>query len=550
MGFKALLEHAKPYWRKLILVVLLSLLGAITSLALPWLAARLLGGMLSLNAQDISTVATSLVAVLIGLTIVRIVSGYYSSKVATRIEADFQRDIYAHVQRLPMGFFDQGRQGDLLALLTWEVSRLSTFISQTLTAVPAAVMTCAGAMIILLLIDPVIAFLIPLLLPTYYFALKIIGRRLRGLARKVQQAEAAIFASAEEDIEMMPAIKSFACEDDRLFAYSGTVDTARGLKLQELKIYSVLAPTISLVTALAAVGILLAMGEGLQSQRIDPTEVFSFLLYAALLTGPVGSLANLYGQYNTARGTLERLGDVLQEPPEPGFQESRKPPQQATAIEFKNVSFAYHERRVTLDNLSFEIEPGQVIALTGANGAGKSTIVNLLLGFYRPQSGTIILDGVAISDFNLQALRRTIGYVPQHPLLQNGTIRENICLGRREPSRIAIERACTLAQAIDFIAELPLGLETEIGDHGVRLSGGQRQRIALARALLADPPLLILDEATSMYDPKGEALFVEKIRSALLGRTVIIITHRPASLALADRILSVEAGSVIERPRI
>lgn len=546
MGIKALLNLALGYWKDLWAIVALSLLVSLASLSIPWIGARLLGGVINVEDVDLGGVVLLLVGALGLVTGLRISNALVSSVVSTKIEADFRHDIYAHVQRLPLGFFDHNRQGDLLALLTWEVSRLSSFLAGTLTSVPAALLTGAGAMLILFAIDPLLAALVPLLLPGYYIALKVIGRQLRVLATQVQQAEAGVFASAEENLEMLPAIKAGAHENLRLKAYNQVINKARRLKVQEQKIYAVLGPALTLVTALAAILILVLAGTSLENNRIDATELFSFLFYAALLTGPVGSLANLYGQLNTARGTLERLHHVLQEAPEPGYANTARPNAEGGWVSFQDVWFGYRARKDTLQGLNLDIAAGEIVALVGENGAGKSTIVKLLMNFYQPDRGQILLNGQDISGLNVQKLRQLIGYVPQRPLLQNASVRDNLVLGRKRASKADIEHACRLAQAHDFISGLPDGYETEIGDHGVRLSGGQRQRIALARALIGNPPIVILDEATSMYDLEGEAAFVAACQEALVGRTVILITHRPASLALADRILTLQGGRIVK----
>ena len=544
MGLSALFEHAKPYMRQLVAVIVLSLLASLAGLAIPWLAAQLLGGMIGEKLQSPLAVVSLLALALIILTGLSIASSTISAISANRIQADFRRDIYEHIQRLPLTFFDQSRQGDLLALMTWEVAQLSSFISGTLTSVPAALLTAGGALIILFKLDPMIAAIVPILVPSYYITLKLIGRRLRSLAKSIQNAEADVFASAEEGLEMLPAIKTFTREDTRLAAYVHKVETARALRVRQDKIYAALAPALSLITAIAAIAVLLLAGQSLAAGSMSNTQLFRLLLYAALLTRPVGSIANLYGQYQTARGTLDRLQRVLRESPEPGYAATGRLEHCRGDILFRNVCFSYTGREGTLKGANLEIRAGEIVALTGENGAGKSTIVSLLLGLYLPDKGQITLDGVDISSFNLAYLRGRIGYVPQRPLLFNGTVRDNIAFGLHEADFEKIEEAARLAQALEFIIALPAGFDTEIGDHGVRLSGGQCQRIALARALLNDPPILILDEATSMYDLPGEAAFIEACKTALSGRTVIVITHRPASLDLADRIVKVVEGRV------
>ena len=545
MDFRTLLQLAAPYRASLIAVALLTVASSLILLAIPWLAGQLIGGIIAQTASIPGLVFLLLLA-LVALAGLNIVVSLASATTAARLLADLRSRIYEQLQRLPLAFHENHRQGDTLALATIEVARLSDFLTGTLVTLPARLLTVVGAVILMFRIDPRLAWLVPLLVPAFYLILKVVGRRLRGLALALQQAEADLVALTEENLEMLPAIKSFAREEAETRRYRSRVDRALGLRLQEGRIYAALDPIIGLIAAGAAVLILLAAGRSVQSGGMSIAELFSFLFYAALLTRPIGALAHIYGQVQSARGTLSRLQAVLELDPEPGYSATASITGARGDIAFICVGFAYPGRDVTLSDVTLKIRAGETVALTGSNGAGKTTLINLLLRFHDPDRGTIQLDGQDISTIRVQDLRRQIGVVPQRALLFNGSIRANIAYGLENATDEQVESAARLSQAYEFIADLPQGFQTEIGDHGVRLSGGQRQRIALARALIKDPPILILDEATSMYDLEGEHAFIHASASALKGRTVLLITHRPASLAIADRIICVEDGSVRE----
>jgi ABC-type multidrug transport system fused ATPase/permease subunit len=318
------------------------------------------------------------------------------------------------------------------------------------------------------------------------------------------------------------------------------------LSITQQRIYAALEPSIQFLAGTAAVLLLWLGSRRLGGGGMTPAELLSFLFYAALLTRPVSALAGTWAQVQSARGTLERLHGVLTEPAEPIFHPAPPLGRVRGRIGFERVRFAYPGRAPILDEVSLEIAAGETVAIGGANGAGKSTLVHLLLRLHEPAAGRILIDGIDIAGVNLQSLRRQIGIVPQHPLLFNGSVAANIGFGRTDADAAMIERAARLAQAHAFVSRLPQGYDTPIGDQGVRLSGGQRQRLALARALLKDPPILILDEATAMFDLDGERDFIASCTETLRGRTVLLITHRPASLALADRALLVEGGHVRE----
>lgn len=544
MRFDFLRHWTTRFTRELALIGGLSLAGSGATLVVPWLLARLAGGIVGETAVDTGQTIMLLLLALTGLTATTILVAILSERAAGQILAELRQETHDRLIAMPLAFHDRNRSGDLLALMSYEVENLSTFLTATLARVPSMIMTATGAFTVLLFIDPVLTFMIPALIPPFFIAMKWLGRRLRVLGRQVRKAEADLVWMAESDLDMLPAIKAFAVEHEKRERYHAAIEKARLLKLRQTRITAFIGPAVALLAALAAIAILVIGSGEVQNGGRSPSDLFAFLLYAALLTRPVGSLADTYGSFQIAKGTLARLEAVFALKPEAGYARRLRLERAQGAIALEHVSFAYPGRPPVLADANLSIAAGETIALTGDNGVGKSTLVNLILRFYEPAAGRITLDGKDIADLQVQDLRRQFGYVPQRPLLVYGSIAENIAFGIPEPDPDTIEKAARLAQAWEFIEQLPRGLETEIGDGGVRLSGGQRQRLALARALYRDPPIFIFDEATSMFDLDGESAFINSCAQLLVDRTVIIITHRPASLALADRIIRLTPGEL------
>lgn len=546
MTLKNLIKRAARYRGQLLAISVLALLSSVSMLAIPALAGMLLGDAITGSVMQGGVIAALLVGALLLTTAFTLASNVVTATASARMLADFRCEVFDHLSHLPLEFHDNSRQGDLIALATYEASRLSAFLTSTLANVPAMLATSLGATVALFLIDPMLAFVVPVLVPVFYLALKLLSFRLRKLAMRAREAEAEVYAVAESHLQMLMATKTFATEQEQAARYAEVVEESRRRGLAPQHASAAIGPISGFIAGCAAIFIIAAAGTQLSTAQDNPAELFAFLFYAALLTRPIGSLSGVYGQWQIAKGTLTRLEQVLQLPEEPGYGESGMITEPRGAIAFENVRFSYPGRNGPIRDASLAIAPGEVVALIGENGCGKTTLLKLMLRLYDVESGRITFDGRDITTLDVRSLRRQVGYVPQRALLFNGTVRENLAFGYQGSEAPDFERALSLAQASAFVSALPNGLETVIGDNGVRLSGGQRQRIALARAIIADPPVLVFDEATSMWDLEGEAAFVESCREALVGRTVLLITHRPASLALADRIVTVEGGECRE----
>ncbi len=546
MTLRRLLDLARGHRRALLGLAALTLLEAAALLCLPWLGGQLAGSALAASEEAPPVGLAALLLLALGLAAgLRAGVGLLAARTGLRILQELRARVHDHLQHLPLAFHQRQARGNLLALTTHEADRLGQLLSEVLVSLPAQLLTAAGAVLLMARIDPVLALAVPAAVPAFYLALQALGRQLRRLARAAQEAEAQVVAAAAEDLAMLPATKAFTREEVAARRYAARIDAARLTAGREAAVHALLVPASGFLAGAGAVLLLALAAPSLQAGTMTPSQAVSLLLYAALLTRPVAQLAQVYGRIQSARGTLARLAAVLDTPPEPGRDRPRHAFRAHGAITFEQVHFAYDGREPALAGLTLAIRPGETVALTGPNGAGKSTVAALLLRLMDPQSGVVRLDGTDLRDLHLEDLRRQIGLVPQAPLLFDGTVRDNIAWGRQDASEAEVLEAARIAQADAVVAALPDGYGTRIGEGGVRLSGGQAQRVALARALLKDPPVLILDEATSMYDLDAEGAFVAAARAGLKGRTVLLITHRPATLALADRVVALEGGRIV-----
>jgi len=535
---------ARPWRGSLALCTLLMLVQAAVSLAIPALGGEYAQELLSNGREAAAWILWLLIAYFAVQALLRFASSWLLGVTAERILTDLRARLYDHLQALPMGYYHERKKGDVLALLTNDVGQLAGYITGTLLNVLPMLFTVVGSVVMMMRIDLRLGFLVAAMVPVFYVILKVLGRELRPLSKALQQAQADSVVTAEENLGMLHTIKVFTREDIESTRYKGQLDRVMQLHHRQNFIHAVLGP---LLQFLAAAGVILMVWllTGVGPMR-SARDTVSFMLYAAMLAGPVGALAQVYGQTRQIRGTLERLGQALAHPTEPPAEVGEVMGPVRGQIEFRAVVFAYPGREPALRGVNLHIRAGETVALTGVNGAGKSTLTHLLMRIIEPDSGSILVDGCDIRRISLASLRSQIGVVTQQVQLCNGTVRENIAWGNPDAAAEQVEMAARAAQAHAFIEGLPQGYDTLIGDQGIRLSGGQRQRLALARALLKDPPILILDEATAMFDPQAERSFIADCHEALSQRTVILITHRPASLALADRVLHLDGGCVAE----
>lgn len=517
------------------------------ALAVPWIGGLLADGILRAGepGASLDMVLLAMLGLFAAQALLRFGSAYLLQTAADRIVADLKIRLYDHLQALPLAFYHRRRLGDTLALLTNDVYTVSGFIGGTAVAVVPLLVTAAGAALLMFRIRPDLALLAVILVPLFYLLLKIFGRRMRPLSMRLQDEEANAIAIAQENLGMLPAIKTFTREPQESARYRAQVDRILHLSARQLRIHAGLGPLVQFIAAAGIVLVFALASEDVMGGLLSPAQLVSFLLYAQLLSRPVAGLADVYGRTQGVRGALHRLQQAMAEPREAPGQMGIRMLTVKGEIEFRAVSFGYEGRPGVLDRVDLHIPARESIAIVGPNGAGKSTLTHLLMRLHDPDRGQIMIDGNDIATVSLESLRGQIGIVPQHVMLFNASVRDNIAYGRPEPDQAAIEGAARAAHAHEFIVQLPQGYDTLVGDRGVRLSGGQQQRLALARALLKDPPILILDEATAMFDPRGEKEFLRDCHAAFSRRTVILITHRPASLAVADRIVRMERGRVV-----
>ncbi len=547
LRYKKLLSEITPGKKILLAIVSLMSLESALSLITPWLAGRFTQVVLSHSAIQVLSGRQILLLWLVLLalqTVTGFAYGYLSGTTSQRMLTNLRVKLYDHLQSLPIRYFQERKHGDTLSLLTNDAAVISNFVTNTLLGLLPLTLTVCGALVCIFLIKPLVAVLAGLLIPFFYLTTKLLGRQIRPLSKRMIKLYSDTLSVAEENLATLPVIKSFTREDIELQRFNRINEDLLSVTADYLRIQSLLSPVIKFLATAIILFILLLLSGDLSSGNLSPADIVQVILYGMMMTQPVSRLANVYGQIQRAIGAAEHLLDVFSLTPESPTA-GVVLPQLLGAIAYCDIHFRYPGRLPLLTGLDLSIRAGETVAIIGENGAGKTTLVHLLMRFADPDRGSVSIDGRDIRTVSLASLRRQIGLVQQQVLLQNSTVAENIRFGNPDASQEQLEIAARNAHAMDFISKLPQGFDTVIGDQGIRLSGGQKQRLSLARALIKDPTILILDEATAMFDPEGEHCFIRECRNILRTKTVLLITHRPGSLLLADRIVKLADGRII-----
>ena len=466
---------------------------------------------------------------------------YLEQKVLFRI----RRDVFAHVQRLPLSFFDRERAGHVISRITSDVSLLRGAVIGVAASVVRNVLMTIIAVAVTLMVSWKLTLLTLVIIPLNIFLVGRIGERLRRRTHRAQEGMADMTASLQETISGMRVVKAFNMARYELRRFDRF--NLRYMKQTiRMKLWAALSsPTSEVLGAASFVAILGYGGRLVLEGRLAAENLVLFVGAMMFVVTPLKNLSKLNNTVQQSLAAAQRVFALLDEPGEP-LDGPGRPARFEREIAFEHVDFAYGSGPPVLRDVTFRVRPGEVVAIVGPSGAGKSTLVDLIPRFYEPTAGRITLDGVDTREIQLESLRALMGIVTQETILFNDTVLNNIAYGLDSPDREAVETAARAANAHDFIAAMPRGYETVIGDRGVQLSGGQRQRIAIARALLRDPRILIFDEATSALDTESEMLVQEAIDRLLAGRTTFVIAHRLSTVQNADRILVLEDGRVTE----
>lgn len=471
---------------------------------------------------------------------------YLLGVAAARTMIDLGRRVHEHLQLLPMAFHERRRSGEVLALFSHDVTTLGHVVSGPLVSILPLTGLLIGCVVMILLTELVFGVAVLVILPLLVVLVRIVGRKARPLASAAIEQQAQSLAYANESLGLMRLSKAHALEHERDRTYRAYTEQVLVLRKRQLWQQALMMPAIYLLAGLVLLGLLWWAGERLRNGILSMPAFVSIGLYGLLMIRPLSGLGGVYLQFEQARGATSRLLAMLREPTEQGYRGGLPVAAIGEGITFDNVSFSYPGCPPVLNSIDLAIKRSDVVALRGANGAGKTTLIHLLLRFITPTGGAVRIDGTDICALDLRDLRRLVGYVPQEMLLANASVRDNIAFGRRDVTPEQLVDAARLAGVNVFVERLPDGYDTLVGERGMALSGGQRQRIALARALLGDPPLLVLDEASSQLDQQAEDAFVAALREALSDRTAIIISHRPAMLRLASRCYQLEDGRLRE----
>jgi ATP-binding cassette subfamily B protein len=547
---RALIPFLRPYKGMLLAAMGALLVASVAMLALPLALRQLIDHVVA--AKDASTLNRYLIGFLAASVIFGVSAAlrfFLVTWLGERVVADLRSAVYRRVVRMDPLFYETTRVGEVLSRLTTDTTLVQAISGVNLSIILRSSLSLVGGLVMLGLTSPKLMGIMLVLIPVVVVPLIVIGRRVRALSRASQDRIADTSGLAGETLNAIQTVQAFTLEELQSERYRKAVEDSFVTAIRRTRVRAALtAIGITLVFA----GITYVLWLGLR-QVIAGTmtggQIFQFLLYAGFVGTSAAALTEMWGEMQRAAGAMERLSELLQAQPtiRAPAHPVDLPARISGAMRFDNVTFHYPSRpgSAALANFSLEVAPGETIAFVGPSGAGKSTTFQLLLRFYDPDSGRVLIDERRLADLRPEDIRAQIGLVPQETVLFGASARENIRYGRPAASDAEIEAAAVAAAADEFLRKLPQGYDTFLGERGTRLSGGQRQRIALARAILKDPPILLLDEATSSLDSESERLVQEALEKLMQGRTTIIIAHRLATVLKADRIVVMDHGRKI-----
>jgi len=546
--FSRFLPFLKPYLSRMVLAGVLVMGVAAINLALLRLAGTLWD---IITVQHDQSRMTDLIAVFLGLVVLQglcsMGHSYLTAWISQRIVADFRRHLFAHLHTLSVSFFARRRTGELLSRLMNDVTVIQSVVTETPIDGAKQLVTFVGGITFLLTMNWRLCLLILVLLPLLVLVAKFFGRRLKSLSTSIQDQTAALSTLIEEVISGIRIVKSFVQTQREETRFAAQVEQTLALTMQRAGVMAVFIPVISLLTFSAAAAVLWYGGRQVIDGSVSPGDLFAFVLFAGILIGPFSSAARVFAQIREAQGATQRVFEILDTRSE--VSDSPAATSLSTVsghIRAEHVNFAYDPRQPVLTDVSFEAKPGELVAIVGPTGAGKTTVMNLLHRFYDPTEGHISVDGQDLHQVTMDSWYRQIALVPQETILFGGTILDNIRYGDREATQEEVVAASRSAHAHDFIMSFPDQYQTIVGEKGINMSGGQRQRIAIARAIVKNPRILLLDEATSALDSESERLVQEALEQLMKGRTTFVIAHRLTTIQRADRILVLNKGRLVE----
>jgi subfamily B ATP-binding cassette protein MsbA len=469
------------------------------------------------------------------------------TRVGQSVMYDIRRDLYHHIQRLSLSYHERHKSGDLVSRVTSDVDAIQDFVSTALLDVAVDLFTLAGMIVVMLFLNSHFTLIAMIVAPLLFVEVYTLTRRIKKGTRAIRKKEGEIVSVVQESLSAIRLVKAFAREDYEENRLKKETLESIDMTLRARKIKARLSPVVDLIVAGGTCVVLWYGARLVVTGQLTSGALVVFLFYLGKMYKPMRDLSKMAETVSKAIVGVERVTEIIKtEDDVIDLPKARRAPPLQGQIDFDHVSFGYLNDRPVLNDLTFRIKPGQFIALVGPTGGGKSTIIGLIPRFYDPTAGSVRIDGIDVRSFTMKSLREQMSFVLQETLLFNASIWQNIAYGKPEATRQEIIRAARLANAHEFIQELPQGYNTVVSEHGASLSGGQRQRIAIARAIIRDSPILILDEPTTGLDAESEQLVMQAIDRLTEGKTSIVIAHRLATISRADVIFVIKEGRILE----